>query len=305
MQSARNVSGRSPPQQFRIFLGQSFFVVSRTALATKSQLFTRNPGITKYYRVQSDVPPDILSEFLQGLERSEEVRITVSNISYFLALAQEFGVFELADRCRRFSSVQPSRSSVRCVIISAVLFIVVVSLTPFLYRVILYPQFHCPFDASDPLNGMIAYLVRKHGGNLHSKGIVTVTAANSRAPYNPENLMGSAPGPGFHSFATPDQWICWDFHEMRVRLTNYSIRVRAVMSPAEWTMEASRDGENWTEIDYNSDREVGFRVITSAVSNTEEWRFLKFMQLKNNWNGENDLVVDGFDFFGTLLGCRR
>jgi hypothetical protein len=41
-------------------------------------------------------------------------------------------------------------------------------------------------------------------------------------------------------------WVCWDFHELRIGPTYYTI-VNGMMR--SWVIEGSVDGEKWTEMD--------------------------------------------------------
>jgi hypothetical protein len=56
----------------------------------------------------------------------------------------------------------------------------------------------------------------KHGGNVREKGIVTIT---SKSDLNHDHSDNS-------NYSTNElgQWICWDFHEMGVCPTHYTIR---------------------------------------------------------------------------------
>jgi hypothetical protein len=80
------------------------------------------------------------------------------------------------------------------------------------------------------LDGIISYLTRKHGGNVHTKGIVTVTS-KSVGLAGVENLVDLTSDLGF--FSQPfvaDQWVCLDFHRMRVRRMQYTIRADLMKS---------------------------------------------------------------------------
>jgi uncharacterized coiled-coil protein SlyX len=154
------------------------------------------------------------------------------------------------------------------------------------------------------LQGIIFYLTRKHGGNVHDKGIVTIT---SKSVYeddpvcDPRNVADLASDYEFSSKDEPGQWICWDFHEMRVRLTHYVIFCVLLKS---WVIELSLDGLNWTEIDRKTDNE-DFKqedeVVSFAVSNSAECRFIRLTQTDKRHDGLDYLFIMAVEFFGTLL----
>jgi hypothetical protein len=105
-----------------------------------------------------------------------------------------------------------------------------------------------PLKEARSVDGIISYLTRKHGGNVHDKGIVTIT---SKSVYSRKlrqalrNVADLTSDWEFWSKNEPGQWICWDFHEMRVRPTHYTI--------STWLsklslVESSLDRETWTEM---------------------------------------------------------
>jgi hypothetical protein len=104
------------------------------------------------------------------------------------------------------------------------------------------------------------------------------------------------------------QWICWDFHIMHVRLTQYTIKGLRLKS---WVIESSLDGETWTEIDrkaHNNDLKSGWGQVCFPVANSAECRFIRLTQTGQRHSGvdylhvSNDyLYIRAFEFFGTLL----
>jgi hypothetical protein len=138
-----------------------------------------------------------------------------------------------------------------------------------------------PMTAPQSLEGIISYLTKKHG-NVHEKGIVTIT--------HREWLLNS----------TDDrhQWVCWDFREMRVRPTHYTIRGLLLKS---WVVEGSLDGESWTEIDRqtdNQDFEGYWHTASFAVSKPAECRFIRWNAVSSFFNSNHKDFA--FEFFGTL-----
>jgi hypothetical protein len=75
------------------------------------------------------------------------------------------------------------------------------------------------------LEGIISYLTKKHGGNVHEKGIVTITSKWVRddPKFALKNVADLTSRSDFISNHEPDQWVCWDFREMGVRPTHYTI----------------------------------------------------------------------------------
>jgi hypothetical protein len=60
-------------------------------------------------------------------------------------------------------------------------------------------------------NGVISYLTRKHGGNVHDKGIVTITSKSVKGDnpwFDAENVADLTDDSQFRSKNDPGQWIC-------------------------------------------------------------------------------------------------
>jgi hypothetical protein len=159
-----------------------------------------------------------------------------------------------------------------------------------------------PLEEAKSLNGMIRYLTRKHGGNVHDKGIVTITSksVDQAGSKNFSYLAALTSGNSFISKDEPDQWICWDFHDLRTRPTHYTITSGSLKS---WVVESSLDGEAWTEIDRRTDT-MDFKVgweASFAVSNSAECRFIRLTQTGKNHKGNDHLIICAFEFFGALI----
>jgi hypothetical protein len=161
-----------------------------------------------------------------------------------------------------------------------------------------------PLRNANPLDGIISYLTRKHGGNVHDKGIVTITSQSvyeDNPKYATRSVADLASDSYFWSKDEPGQWVCWDFHEMRVHPTRYTIRSDELIT---WVIESSLDGEGWTEIDRktdNNDFEDMYGMGSFAVSNSAECRFIRLTQTGVDAAGFDDLLISAFELFGTLL----
>jgi hypothetical protein len=160
-----------------------------------------------------------------------------------------------------------------------------------------------PLKEAKSVNGIISYLTRKHGGNVHDKEIVTITSKSVASDqYAVRNTADITSHSYFLSKDAPAQWVCWDFHEMRVRPAHYTITNFRLKS---WVVESSLDFMNWIEIDRetnNEDFKAGNWVTASfAVSKPAECRFIRLTQTGKTHNGYDWLTIRAFEFFGTLL----
>jgi hypothetical protein len=152
------------------------------------------------------------------------------------------------------------------------------------------------------LDGIISYLTRKHGGNVHEKGIVTITSKSvdsTRPDCAPQNVADLTTESYFYADAEPDQWICWDFGELRVYPTHYTIKAVDLMS---WLVEGSVDGESWVEIDRRTgNRDFSVEKTASfPVSASPECRLIRVTQTEPDRVGWDNMWLYGVEFFGTV-----
>jgi hypothetical protein len=156
-------------------------------------------------------------------------------------------------------------------------------------------------------DGIISYLTRKYGGNVHENGIVTISTKSiySDTPSEDLKLLVEFTGNGFFwSGNEPNQWICWDFHDVRITPSHYLLKASRLKS---WILEGSLDGQNWTELDRRRDDDEAFwlgSTLPFAVSVVAECRFVRLTQTGENHQGDHCLFVWGMELFGTLFECR-
>jgi hypothetical protein len=157
-----------------------------------------------------------------------------------------------------------------------------------------------PMNRNRPMDGIMSYLARKHRGNVHEKGIVTITSKSTAgSQYSAAYAHDYSGNRRFMSRNEPGQWICWDFREMRICMTHYRIHAHCLKT---WIVECSMDGDSWTEIDRRTDIQNykgGWAVVSFQVSNVVECRFIRLTQTDKNYQGHDSLLCV-LEFFGTL-----
>jgi hypothetical protein len=142
---------------------------------------------------------------------------------------------------------------------------------------------------------------------VQEKGIVTITSKSVDNPiFSLNNVADLTSRTSFWSKDEPGQWVCWDFGEMRVRVTHYTVRALRLKS---WVVEGSLDGDGWffsgtwTEIDRQTDNQdfKDWNTASFALSKPVEFRFIRLTQTakRRDW-GDDKLVLDAVEFFGTL-----
>jgi hypothetical protein len=177
-------------------------------------------------------------------------------------------------------------------------------------------QVEIPLTEPESLDGIISYLTKKHGGNVHEQGIVTITSKSLRT-FNIEivaikNVADLTAESRFVSGDEPGQWICWDFHEMRVIPVCYTIEAYTLQ---DWELQGSVDGKRWTVI--GGATGIGNFELCSDVTSfpcfqrgesrytrlpqTGQFRFIRLVQTDRNSEYGHCLKLHAVEFFGTLF----
>jgi hypothetical protein len=163
-----------------------------------------------------------------------------------------------------------------------------------------------PLRASD---GIVAFLKRMADGHPHEKAIISVAgSAQSRdSCYHPKNAADVRTDSYFHSANDVNQFITYDFKDMRVLVTHsllrsdvYQVNTHNVRS---WVIEASDDGNEWMEIDRREDNDGvngPGKSCAFEVQSVVEARFIRIRQIGPNANGHRFLILRAFELFGGL-----
>jgi hypothetical protein len=165
-----------------------------------------------------------------------------------------------------------------------------------------------------PLDGIIAYLTRKCGGNVHDKGVITVTGSGThedKPERGPKNAADLEEDSFFWAHNSANQWLSYDFKSMRVLPSHYTIRSCYCGSPSgtwnghlkSWVIEISDDGFTWKEVDRktdNSDLNSKNAIHSYKLSGTDECRFIRLRATGKNHGASNDFCVSSWEIFGEL-----
>jgi hypothetical protein len=106
----------------------------------------------------------------------------------------------------------------------------------------------------------------------------------------------------------PNQWLSFDFKEMRVKATHYSIRTRMDIganshNPRSWVVKVSDDGVSWREVS----RETGSQDLngpglshTFSITNPTMSRFLRIQDMLTH-GSHPFLTFQHLEIFGDLM----
>jgi hypothetical protein len=152
------------------------------------------------------------------------------------------------------------------------------------------------------LDGILAYLTKNHGGNLHEKGIVTVTGSSINTIQRLTDPLNSS---GYVSWTVADGWFCYDFRNMRIAATHYAVQSCCSNNfPQSWVIEVSDDGSSWESVHTVSDSmalKTGKVIVSYSLAQQRRFRFLRMNCFGLNHAGNLEFHLYGFELFGNLF----
>jgi hypothetical protein len=142
------------------------------------------------------------------------------------------------------------------------------------------------------------------------RNIVSITASSVNNPQSHplRHVADFANQSNFQTKNEANSWICYDFKDIQIKVTHYSIRTRrdyASHHLRSWTLEGSTDGLKWVKIDDRQNdtslnSQGAISVFSISESFEEEFRMIRLRQTEKNSSRNDQLVVNAIEFFGVL-----
>jgi hypothetical protein len=158
-----------------------------------------------------------------------------------------------------------------------------------------------------PLDGIIAFLERRSGGNVIDKEIIAAgPGSNPRNAFDFHNLDSRY----YHETDTSEQWLAIDFKDMRIHATDYAVQVypHACCGPKSWFLEGSDDGNTWFTLDRRTGRSKESDTMqpsTFSVTCPKYCRHLRFRKTEGWHDGRcGSFGIVAIEFFGSISGVH-
>ena len=164
-------------------------------------------------------------------------------------------------------------------------------------------------------SGIIHHLTEACGGNVHQKGMVNVTSSSGNNAFEAVNLENTESYfQTSRAAKTPNMWLKYDFKNIKIRPTHYSIRSRhdgdqGYYHPKSWVIEASNTGNDndWKILDsqngvsYLDGRRLTHTFKINQTGSNEYYRFIRFRQTDKNTGGNHDIRLSALEYFGYMF----
>jgi hypothetical protein len=158
------------------------------------------------------------------------------------------------------------------------------------------------------LNGILSFLSRTFGGNLHDQGIVVVSASSHHWSDGHVQVIADF-NSSLRGFATKDEsnsWICIDFKNHLIKPTHYSIRTRTdydANQPRSWILEGLNIEGELVTLDSQTGNPslTGMNTVqTFSIENVCEVRSVRLRQTGLSSSNYNFFILKSIEFFGEL-----
>ncbi|KAK8860504.1 hypothetical protein M9Y10_012169 [Tritrichomonas musculus] len=169
------------------------------------------------------------------------------------------------------------------------------------------------YDKNNDFSGILNFLRKKSNENIEKEINVTSSSIFGNCEDNlPKNVvLFENQMKRFISADEPNSWLCFDFKDHQVILTEYTIKTSCLFEknmrhPRSWVIEGSNDSNSWEILDEQKDcSEINGKSITHTFSiNNQELKKFKMIRLRAtgpNWDGSNHLFIESFEIYGRYL----
>lgn len=162
------------------------------------------------------------------------------------------------------------------------------------------------YQVGQDFNGIIKYLTDKTHGNIHDNGTIDVSSDSILSGYPPKNLLNTNKSDQYQSNGCSFAWILFDFKNMQVELSNYSIQScswsKNIGHIKSWVIEISDDKETWKTIDEHTncqDLNGPSIVKTYSIQEKKFTRYIRFRHTEECWDG-GTYGFNAIEFYGRL-----
>ncbi|OHT15508.1 hypothetical protein TRFO_02828 [Tritrichomonas foetus] len=171
------------------------------------------------------------------------------------------------------------------------------------------------FDLNQNINrftGVIHYLTKECGGNVHDKNVVAVSSSSFHGLYSiAKNVVDLENKTNYYqSKNEKNSWICYDFKDKRIQPTYYSIRSRHDSNSHHlqtWSIEGfSEVISDWVELDYQTNVNCLKGINSEHTFEITKHKNKTFQKLRLFMKGENTnncyfLTISALEFYGKLI----
>ena len=168
------------------------------------------------------------------------------------------------------------------------------------------------YSKDSPFEGILRYLTKKTGSNIHDNGTIEITSNSINGSYHPKRLVDYESTSDYDSLDDGGAYVCFDFKDKQIQLTDYTMKSNGDNPNGRhlknWNIEVSNDGKEWKTIDEHKDDPTlnGSNIVGSfqiQKPDNEFHSFVRLHQTGNSWwssNNHNRFFFYFIEFYGKL-----
>jgi hypothetical protein len=170
------------------------------------------------------------------------------------------------------------------------------------------------FESTTPWSGVLAHLTSVCGGNVHKKGVVTITSSSDS--YNKcYQVANHGWSDYWFSGDSPNSWIQFDFKESKISMSEYTLKAHGSDNHShhfrQWKIEGSNDLGEWEMLDERNTRDMipAWATKTFKCSSSNASRFYQSIRMtqtgKSSGGIYHHLMLCNIEFYGLLHSPQR
>lgn len=156
-------------------------------------------------------------------------------------------------------------------------------------------------------DGIINFLKTKSNGNIENEIAITASSTRNDSFLPIFSISYDDPNKRFISETQSNSWLCFDFKQHRVTVTDYTIRTDNIVGckPKSWVIEGSENYRSWDTIDTQNNCPILNEVskthtFTVSNQNNKKYRYIRMRLTSRNWGDCDCLRLNSFEIYGDL-----
>ena len=158
-------------------------------------------------------------------------------------------------------------------------------------------------QGNDQFKGIINHLLTKNGGNISNQLQITFSSIGSGEAINVTHYDKND---YFQTNNFPRSYITFHFKGFSIIPKNYQIKTTNNGNyPKSWVIEASNDECNWNRIAEEQNNSLlngpnQSHIFSVYNPDSEGYSYIRMCLSGENWNHNNCLAINSFEFYGSL-----
>lgn len=166
-----------------------------------------------------------------------------------------------------------------------------------------------PYKENQTFSGIIKYLKDKQLNKIEDEINITHSSVRGNGQESSNVVLYERDDKYFCSKNLQNSWICFEFKNHQVILTDYIIKTtvwNTNWNPKSWIVEGSLDGNTWDTLDEQKDcpylkENNCVHKFTVSSQSSKSYRFIRFSQTGPNWADSYHFSLKRLELYGNII----